>query len=277
MEIVAALVGAVIGMFVGLTSIGGGTLVTPALVLLLGLPPSVAVGSAVFNASVMKVFGAGAYALRGEVHWGTVIRLACGSIPGALAGIALLNRLPAGTVDSFVGRGLGVALVLAGLIAVRQLLKGERTAEGPMPAAAVTVLMGFGVGVLVSMTSVGAGSLLMAVLTRFFPLRARTLVGTDIVHAVLLTSVAGAGHLMSGRVDVGLTAALLVGTIPGILIGARLALVVPDRALRVGLAVVLTVVGVNLVAKEPRAQVPVVAATVIEEPGVSEKKVEESR
>jgi uncharacterized membrane protein YfcA len=243
--VAAALVGLVAGVVVGLTSTGGGALLTPALILVLGVPPSVAVGSDVMAAAVMKLFAGSAYALRGHVHWGTVARLSAGSLPGAAVGIAVLNRLPPHALDSALTRGVGAALVLAGAATLLRL-RGHWKHPSEPPPFAVTAGLGFLVGALVSLTSVGSGSILLSALTVFFPLQAATLVGTDLVHALFLSSAATIGHLAAGRVDVPLALSVLAGGIPGVIIGARLALRLPERKLRAGLAFLLIALGLHL-------------------------------
>ncbi|MCI0343705.1 MAG: sulfite exporter TauE/SafE family protein [Planctomycetales bacterium] len=244
----AALVGALVGLVVGLTSMGGGALLTPALVLGLGVPPSVAVGSDVLIASVLKLFGGGAYALRRQVHWGTALRLAAGSVPGALLGVTLLNRLPPGTLDRVLGRAVGAVLVLAGAATIARLALRGRSAPQAFPSTARTVALGLATGLLVGTTSIGSGSLLVLVLATLFPLDARTVVGTDLVHALLLSAAATAGHFAAGRVDPALAAAVLAGGVPGVLAGSRLAIAVPERGLRGALALALVATGGHLLA-----------------------------
>lgn len=252
-------VGLVVGTAVGLTSTGGGALLTPALVFLLGVPASAAVGTDVFVAAAMKLFGGGAYALRGRVHYATVLRLAAGSLPGAAVGLALLRALPPETIDGVLRRGLGLALLVAGASTLLRLLRSDarpaRTHLG-LPRAAA---LGFVVGVLVAVTSVGSGTLLLAVLAPLSPLDAATLVGTDLAHALLLSGAASIGHAVAGRVDFGLAAGLLAGAIPGVLAGARCASALPERALRAGLALLLIGLGVALAAglgARPQPDVP---------------------
>lgn len=240
-----ALVGFLVGIIVGLTSTGGGAILTPAL-MFLGVPPAAAVGSDVLIASVMKLFGGGAYAIRRDVHWPTVWRLALGSIPGAGLGILLLNQIPVALVDTYLRRGLGFVLLLAGVATLLRIFLAIRPPEGALPSIRRTALIGFLIGVMVAMTSVGSGSLLLCALVLFFPLRPTTLVGTDLVHALVLSSVATVGHLFSGRVDVAIAVAVLVGGIPGVILGARFAHAVPQRILKAGLAVILLVVGGHL-------------------------------
>jgi uncharacterized membrane protein YfcA len=251
-------VGLVVGVVVGLTSTGGGALLTPAL-LLLGIPPSVAIGSDVLAASGMKLLGGGIYALRRQVHWQTVRRLAAGSAPGAVAGVLLLNQLSVASLDGALRRALGFALLLAASATLVRLKWTRRTTPQAMPSRAVTMLLGFVTGFLVSVTSVGSGSLLLCVLTVFFPLEPRTQVGTDLTHALILTAVATIGHWASGRVDAALSLAILAGGIPGVIAGARLAERVPGKALRAGLAAVLLAIGIQLEVAPAHARGPTAA------------------
>ena len=239
-------IGFVAGMLVGATSTGGGALLTPALILIARVPPSIAIGSDVLIASGMKLFGGGFYALRREVHWPTVGRLAAGSIPGAVAGLALLNRMPVDQMETWLTRGLGFMLVIAGAALFLRVRWAGRVRATQAPAAAVTIALGFTTGLLVSTTSVGSGSLLLCALTLGYPLSARTTVGTDLVHALALSAAATVGHAAAGRVDLALAGAVLVGAVPGVLLGARLATSVPERSLRTSLAVVLVGLGIQM-------------------------------
>ncbi len=241
-----AAIGFAAGLLVGATSTGGGALLTPALILFARVPPSVAIGSDVLIASGMKLFGGGFYAFRREVHWPTVGRLAAGSIPGALAGMAILNRLPVDRIETWLTHALGFVLVAAGAALLLRVTLAGRLRPRRTPAAAVTVGLGFVTGVLVSMTSIGSGSLLLCMLALAYPLGARETVGTDLVHALVLSVVATLGHANAGRVDFALAGAVLAGAIPGVLTGARLATGVQERSLRVALAVMLLAIGVPL-------------------------------
>ena len=194
----------------------------------------------------MKLFGGGIYALRGEVHWQTVGRLASGSILGAVAGIWLLNRIPVAAIDMYLARALGIVLIVAGGALILRLTAGARSHPRRAPRWQVTVLVGLATGLLVSMTSIGSGSILLCVLALYYPLSATTIIGTDLVHALVVSSVATVGHSLAGRVDVALAASVLVGAIPGVLIGARIATAVPERALRAGLAAVLIAIGLQM-------------------------------
>ena len=244
----AAAVGAVVGIVVGLTTMGGGALLTPALIFL-GIPPSMAIGSDFLIASGTKLFGSGAYVMKRRVHWPTVGRLCLGSIPGAFVGDRILASVGRASLDSFVTYGLGTVLIIAGSATLYRLrMKGPRP-DLAMPSTWVMVLLGFMTGVLVTGTSVGSGSLLIVFMIRLVPLPLNTLIGTDLLHALILTSLATVLHGIAGRVDVHLAASVLVGTIPGVLVGARLAGTLPERALRGAVAGVLVFVGFILLSR----------------------------
>lgn len=246
MDFAPVLIGLLVGIVVGATSTGGGALLTPALVLIARVPVATAIASDVLIAAGMKLFGGGVYALRGEVHWQTVGRLAAGSVVGAVAGIWLLNRIPVAALDTYLARALGIVLVVAGAALVLRLTVGASSRPRRAPAWPLTVLFGLVTGVLVSMTSIGSGSILLCVLALYYPLSATTIVGTDLVHALVVSSVATAGHSLAGRVDVALAATVLVGAVPGVLIGARMATAVPERVLRAALATVLIAIGLQM-------------------------------
>ena len=222
-------------------------MLTPGLILIVGVQPSIAIGTDVAIASVMKLVAGGAYAWKSQVHWRTVWRLAAGSIPGVLVGLVVLSLLDSRAMDLYLQRALAVLLFIAGATGLVRLVV-HRTppphSEGPGVVAAA--VMGFLTGLLVTITSVGSGSLLLAVLSLAFPMGATQLVGTDLVHALLLTTVASAGHFVAGRVDMHLAGAVLVGGIPGVLVGVRLATRVPERWLRGILSAVLIVLAIQL-------------------------------
>jgi len=244
----AALVGAAVGLLVGLTSIGAGVLLTPALILLLGVPPRIAVGSGVLIAGIVKLFGGGAYAVRRAVHWPTVVRLLAGSVPGALAGLGLLRLLPEATLDAAIVRLLGLAMLASAAVSLVRWLRGTAEETAAPPGWAGTAAIGFATGLLVSVTTVGSGSILLFLLARFFPLRTRQLVGTDLAHAFLLSAVAAVGHGFAGRVEPALVLAVLAGAIPGVIAGALLSGKVPERSLRTALATIVFTVGVRFTA-----------------------------
>ncbi|WP_294293704.1 sulfite exporter TauE/SafE family protein [uncultured Sphingomonas sp.] len=248
-----SLAGVLVGMIVGLTGVGGGSLMTPLLVLAFGFHPVTAVGTDLLYAAATKTVGTVVHGWRGTVDWRVVRRLATGSLPATIVTLIVLQRAGVRQADTghVVGVLLGATLVLS---AIGTLLRGRITAwiahfrpMGEHRVAALTVGVGAVLGVLVSLTSVGAGALGMTALLLLYPrLPVNRLVGSDIAHAVPLTLLAGFGHWMLGSVDVMLLASLLIGSVPGIIAGSLIATRVSDRALAPVLAVVLAIVGVRL-------------------------------
>jgi len=234
-----------VGFLVGLTGVGGGALMTPLLISTFGVAPAVAVGTDLLYASVTKTVGGWRHHLAENVDWPIVIRLAAGSIPAAIILLAVMANVPFNTeaMAQWIRYGLAIALPVSAVAIVLYpiLMRGHGTPDGQAPQRTVTtVLFGVALGLLVTLTSVGAGAIGVVVLAMLFPaLPAKRIVGTDIAHAVPLTLVAGAGHLGLGHVDFGVLLALLCGSIPGILLGTRLAGVAPDWLLRPLLAVTL--------------------------------------
>jgi len=236
-----------VGFLVGLTGVGGGALMTPLLISTFGVAPAVAVGTDLLYASVTKTVGGWRHHVAENVDWPIVIRLAMGSIPAAIVLLALMAYVPLNTVAMahWIRYGLAVALPVSAVAIVLYplLMKGHDIGnpDGSIPPRTVpTVLFGVALGLLVTLTSVGAGAIGVVVLAFLFPtLPAKRIVGTDIAHAVPLTLVAGAGHLGLGHLDPGLLVALLCGSIPGILLGTRLAGVAPEWLLRPLLALTL--------------------------------------
>ena len=249
--------GFAVGLIVGITGVGGGSLMTPLLVLLFGIAPATAVGTDLLYASLTKLGGSWVHGRRGTVDWLIVRRLATGSIPAALLSLWLLHALQLDgkhfkTLITFV---LSIALVLTALALLlkpRVQKLGQRK-DGAilelhahhLPAA--TILTGAVLGVLVTISSVGAGALGMVVLLFLYPRhRPVTLVGTDIAHAVPLTLVAGLGHAALGTVDYALLGALLLGSLPGIWLGSHLSTRIPEKILRPLLASMLMLIGGRL-------------------------------
>lgn len=246
-----------VGIVVGLTGVGGGALMTPILVMLFGVAPHTAVGTDLLFASVTKFFGAAVHHHRGTVDWQVVRRLAAGSVPAAAATALLLGWLGAAQIkEGLILKALGLALVVtaAGLIFKMRLHSRGKRLRTETPAAfkaaqpALTVLAGAILGALVTLTSVGAGALGTVMLVYLYPYRLTPakLVGTDLAHAIPLALTAGAGHLALGNVDFGLLGNLLAGSIPGILLGSVLSTRVPERLVRIAIALVLLVVGARL-------------------------------
>lgn len=255
-ELPYTITGFAIGAIVGLTGVGGGSLMTPLLVLGFGVPPVTAVGTDLLYAGITKVGGAVSHGLKGQVDWRVTGLLAAGSVPATVAALLALSWLPpAGATARFVvSTSLGAMLVLTAFALVfrtRLLAWARQRAQGVTFAAhrdAATVATGAFIGFAVTLSSVGAGAVGVTALLLLFPLLPTLrVVGTDIAHAVPITLVAGFGHAMLGNVDGALLASLLAGSLPGIFLGSHLAARVPERFLRNSLAAVLALAGTKLV------------------------------
>jgi len=256
--------GLLVGTVVGLTGMGGGALMTPILVFFFGVSPLAAVSSDVVASFFMKPIGGVVHLRRGTVHLGLVKWLCVGSVPGAFTGVLLLRVLGnGGNLQQILLTALGVVLVLASLAMaakayIRLLERERRRARGRVAAAErplntvpvnrlATVLVGAGGGLVVGMTSVGAGSLMIVSLLLLYPsIRAGQLVGTDLVQAVPLVASASLGHLLFGDFGLDLTASVLVGAIPGVWLGARVSSRAPGGLVRRALTVVLLGSGAKL-------------------------------
>ena len=246
--------GFAVGLLVGLTGVGGGSLMTPLLVLLFGISPPTAVGTDLLYAAVTKSIGTAVHGFNHNIDWRVVRRLAFGSVPAtSLTVLTLYLMGSSGGSSKLISSVLGVTvLITAGLLLARgwllQSLSRYISPEGPRHAAALTVFTGAILGVLVSLSSVGAGALGVTALFLMYPrMPASRIVGSDIAHAVPLTLLAGAGHWMLGSVNWQLLLSLLSGSIPGIIFGSMLAVRVPDSFIRPALACVLVIVGGRLV------------------------------
>lgn len=238
--------GFAVGLLVGLTGVGGGALMTPLLISTFGVTPQVAVGTDLLYASITKTAGSWRHHLSDHVEWRIVALLCAGSIPAAIILVAAMAFLPLNTVAlaEWIRLGLVLALPLSGIAIVLypqlQRIPMREVDLRTEPRRLPTVLFGAALGLLVTLTSVGAGAIGVSVLAALYPLLpAKKIVGSDIAHAVPLTLVGGLGHLGLGHVDIGLLLALLVGSIPGILIGSRLAGMAPEWVLRPLLAIML--------------------------------------
>lgn len=243
-----------VGMLVGITGVGGGSLMTPLLILLFGIHPASAVGTDLLFAAGTKTAGAVVHAMNRTVDWRLVGRLASGSVPAAAITLLVLAQydLTGRAMQHFLSVALGAALVAtAATVVLRPQIVAwfARRGDEPAPAIATTLTVATGVvlGCLVSLTSVGAGALGVTALVLFYPrLPTPRIVATDIAHAVPLTLVAGAGHLLLSTVNLSVLGLLLLGSLPGIFIGSHLAIRVPDAILRLALSGVLVVVGSRL-------------------------------
>ncbi len=250
--------GFVIGFLIGITGVGAGSLTTPLLITGVGVPPHIAVGTDLLFAAITKASAAWRHQNLGNVDWPILGWLAAGSLPGAAAMLAWLFYAEPDTqvLAYYIKKGLAITLVVSAIaIALHPILRGRLEAVGlatnhQPPRPLPTVLFGIILGSFVALTSVGAGAIGVAVLTGLYPfLLARRVVGTDIVHAVPLTLLAGMGHAGMGHIDLTLLAGLLAGSVPGILIGSRITGRLPDWMLRIALSIILLYAAYLLVTK----------------------------
>lgn len=245
------LVGFVVGILIGLTGVGGGVLLLPVLIFGLQVPAIVAVGSdALFN-FFTKIPASLLHLKKGTVRRKVVIALSCGSVPGSMMGVKLLmhiRHLYGDGVNNFIKTAVGALLIIVPLLMLFQKRIEERVANRPptMKGFAGMALIGLVAGFLVGMTSVGSGSIIMMLLLLFYSFPPKVNVGTDIVHAVVLTGVTGLMHFRLGNVDSGLVLTLLIGSIPGGLIGSHLATRVPMLWLRRILCALLLITGARM-------------------------------
>jgi uncharacterized membrane protein YfcA len=249
---VLALAGLGVGFIVGLTGMGGGALMTPVLVLFFGIDPSKAVGSDLVVSLLMKPVGGGVHLRKGTVNLTLVKWLVIGSVPSAFISVWVFSKLFGPNFNTVVQYSIGVALLLAsvGLVA-KGAFSGRRGDQGGLAEIEVkplpTLLIGVFGGVAVGITSVGSGSLMMPLMLMLYPLlTSRQLVGTDLVQAVPLVAAASLGHALFGEIELGLTATLLVGALPGVWLGAHVSSRAADYIIRPILAVALIISGLKM-------------------------------
>jgi uncharacterized membrane protein YfcA len=249
------LTGLLIGVLVGLTGMGGGSLMTPILVIVFGFKPTYAVGTDILHGAIFKSFGAIRHRRLGNVHAHLTLWMFAGSGPMSLLGVAAagwLARVYGDGVQSALSYIIGAALILGaiGLVAKTFVKRGVQPSDAPFilqrKDKVRAVILGAAFGFVVGLTSVGSGTFFGLVMVMIYPLTIAKIVGTDIFHAAALLWVAGFGHLVQGNVDLHATAWLLLGSIPGVWISSRFTLHLPQDALRLGLAGVLALSGVKL-------------------------------
>lgn len=248
--------GFAVGLLVGMTGVGGGSLMTPLLTLLFGVPPSVAVGTDLAFASITKSAGTLTHRLRGTIRWDIVKRLCLGALPAAVISTLALKSF--GTLSPEIGQIIRYSIAGSVLLTVVALIfKGrmlawinshpEKQLQGNKLAAA-TIISGAVLGVLVTVSSIGAGAIGATLLVMLYPrMSSAEVAGTDIAYAVPLTAIAALGHWWLGSIHWELLASLLVGSLPGITLGSWVARSVPEKFLRVLLAMTLTGVAVKLI------------------------------
>ena len=250
--------GFVVGFLVGMTGVGAGSLMTPFLITQVGVSPALAVGTDLLFAGITKATAATRHHNFGNVNWAIVRWLAAGSVPGALGMLAMLRYIDPDTaaIARIIKQALSLALLLSAMAIVLYPFltrNGRHAVAEPVdvpPRRLPTMLLGLGLGSVVTLTSVGAGAIGVVVLTALYPaLMTRRLVGTDIVHAIPLTLIAGLGHAGMGNANLTLLGLLLLGSIPGIAIGSRLTGKLPDWLLRIALSLVLLLAAYQLAQK----------------------------
>ena len=250
--------GFAVGLLVGITGVGGGSLMTPLLIMLFGIHPTTAVGTDLLYAAATKTGGSVVHGWARSIHWQAVFRLASGSIPASILTLVALWQLDLNgqSTRSLVNLVLCFALFLTAgsLIFRKAIMERYRKRFEELDArttARATVLVGAALGVLVSISSVGSGAVGVTALLLLYPqIPMARIIGSDIAHAVPLTLVAGIGHWAMGAVDWQLVGTLLVGSLPGIVIGSYCAVSVPQAVLRLMLAATLIVVASKLVSDE---------------------------
>ncbi len=243
--------GFVVGLLIGITSMGGAALMTPFLVLIAGVRPVLAVGTDLAYSAITKIFGASVHWRQGSIDFKTAFRLAMGSVPGGILGVLTIGWLHARglDIDAYVRRSIGITLTI---VAVGLLLRAWRKEFGLEILGLerwpwIVPFWGAVVGFVVGLTSVGSGSLIAPLLICMFPKSPVRAVGTDIFHACLLVIATALLHWRAGHVDWNLVAMLLMGSIPGVLLGSYLAPRLPERGLRLGLGVVLFATAVKMI------------------------------
>lgn len=257
MDYLHPLSGFLVGTMVGLTGVGGGSLMAPIMILLLGVAPTTAVGTDLWFAALTKMVGGGVHHSQGHADWQVVRRLALGSVPAAALTLWFLylsggHQMKGGLVSHMLGGVLVVTAIVT--LFQRKIYSAALNIEDEQKTAyrrllpILTVLCGAILGVIVTLTSVGAGALGATMLVMLYPIRLtmQKVVGTDIVHAVPLTMLAGLGYFWMGLVDFQLLGSLLIGSIPGIVLGSRLTKHVNAGFLRITLAIMLVFSGVKL-------------------------------
>jgi uncharacterized membrane protein YfcA len=261
-----ALIGLIIGFLIGLTGMGGGSLMTPVMILIMGVKPLIAVGTDLAYGALTRIVGGATHLRQGTVHRKTAYLLAVGSVPATILGVGLISAIKRANptfVNIFLLRSIAWALIIVAVVLFlkpvlsRAASRLGRKAAGsdwrdemqglgdraPWALPPIGALVGF----LVGLTSVGAGSLIIVALLFLYPRwQSKDLVGTDVFHAAVLVSAASIAQFFAGNVNVPMMASLLVGSIPGVVLGSRLAIGFPDQLLRLSMASVLLISGAKL-------------------------------
>lgn len=257
MDLLMVLSGLLVGMLIGSTGMGGGLVMTPLLIFGFHLPPSIAVGTDLIFASTTKVFGAWQHWRQKSIDYALLKWASLGSIPGTILGIFLLHLIQnnfGSQVDVFTTKVLAFAFLIISAVMLFQLflknpskIPSKMSPPKPEMNRGIILLCGSLIGLLVAITSVGSGTLFLALLFFFYPFSTTKLVGTDILHGVIITGLAGIGHASFGTVDWQVAGMLLAGSIPGVLLGSKLALRLPERWIRIILIGMLVISAAKLI------------------------------
>jgi uncharacterized membrane protein YfcA len=260
MDPIIVIFGFGIGLLIGMTGMGGGSLMTPLLILLFGIQPVTAVGTDIFYGAVTKTAGAWRHLKHHTVHRAIVFWLAVGSVPMAIAGVFLIEFLQReygeDSVNQVVLGAVGAALLVVGIATIiralflRDVIPERYALHLYRRHIIAAIITGATTGFVIGLTSAGSGTLIAIVLIAVFRLTPQRVVGTDVVHAAILLWAAGVAHWVGGNVDLALAANILVGSIPGVLIGSQLAVKVPTGFLRNALGVVMVASAITLIVKE---------------------------
>jgi uncharacterized membrane protein YfcA len=265
MDLRFTLIGLVIGFLIGMTGMGGGSLMTPIMILVMGVKPIIAVGTDLAYGAVTKVIGGAAHWRAGTVHRKAALFLACGSVPATILGVGVtsaIKRANPQLVNVLLMHSIAWVLILVALVLVAKPIL-TRAARRLAAAASgdwrgdllslgerrpwILTIVGAVVGFLVGLTSVGSGTLIMVSLLFLYPRwESKEWVGTDVFHASILVGAASLAHLAAGNVNIPMMLSLLLGSVPGVLIGSRIVIGFPERALRLSLASVMLISGSQL-------------------------------
>jgi uncharacterized membrane protein YfcA len=260
-----SLAGLFVGILVGMTGMGGGSLMTPILILLFGFDVKVAVGTDILHGAIFKSFGAVRHRMLGTVHARLALWMLLGSAPLSLVGVQIASGFGDST-DSTMSKLVGGALILGGVGFLAKTFLRGRTDDAPFLLRPrdrlIAVAIGATCGFVVGLTSVGSGTFFGLAMLLVYPLTAQKIVGTDILHAAALLWVAGLGHLLHGNVNLHAMAWLLVGSIPGVLLGSQMSIRIPERSLRLAFSFVLVLSGIKIVGV-PQASLIVVIALAV--------------
>ncbi|MFQ6011473.1 MAG: sulfite exporter TauE/SafE family protein [Nitrososphaerales archaeon] len=258
LELATPLLGFVVGVMIGISGMGGGSLMTPSMILLLGIRPVTALGTDLVYMALTKTFGALQYYRRATLDLQIVKYLLLGGIPSAAFGIVLVSEVVFSVglpIDSFINQSLGLVLIPAAILILYQAtgrleeISGRFSNTSRIKRNIITVMMGSVVGFLVSITSVGSGTLLLPFLLFSYNLIPTRLIGTDMLFAAAITGIAGFSYLIFGGVELTLLALLMTGSIPGVYIGSRIGHNLPIRYIRIILGVILFITAISLLVK----------------------------